>query len=664
MRFEDGLVVSYTNITQFRAIAEAARLSSLFQQAFDASVNGSTVYEAVYDEDGQIEDFRFRLINDAGLRMSGYTREQLLGQTLWQIYPATGINGMFGEYVRVCETGQPFSGEKYYPEYDIWRDMMVVAVPGGVLVTYSDTTAYHKAQEAAHQQAQLLHGILKGVPVGIAVVNARRTATDDHRIADFSIVRVNSLFETVFGPAAAGQALTAVMTNARESGLFSRCILSFQLNEPQEFEMSHFMADQSAGWYRVSVSADGDQLILAFTDITELKRAQLTHYHQAELLSSVLDSSPNDILAFDAVQDADNRVVDFRYILQNQAKRQRTGRSDEQVVGHTMLEIFPIVKVNGLFDEYVEVLKTGRPFRQDIPFDYGHGSGWYNVSAVKRNNGMVLTIQDKTAEKEAEEKLRINQRQLEQAFAGLKAANEHLQQFAYVASHDLQEPLRKIQSFGDLLLNQYTTELPDTAGDLLRRMQNAAVRMSALIRSILAFSRLTTHQQPFTSVSLSDVVAGVLDDQERVIQQRNARINLDALPTVMADAVQMQQLFSHLIGNALKYVHSGQSPVVTLTSRLIGGAAIPETVLLATAVGRQPAAEFWEITVADNGIGFDEKYLDRLFQMFQRLHGKTQYEGTGMGLAICKRVMDNHHGMITAHSQPDQGARFVVYLPR
>ena len=235
----------------------------------------------------------------------------------------------------------------------------------------------------------------------------------------------------------------------------------------------------------------------------------------------------------------------------------------------------------------------------------------------------------------------------------LRRSNEELEKFAYVASHDLQEPLRKIQTFGDRLQNAATDALSEQARDYLIRILASTVRMRQLISDLLTFARVTTKGQPFTRVDLSQVLAEVLSDLEVSIQQTGGKVNVGKLPTLDADPLQMRQLFQNLIGNALKFHKPGFSPVVTISAE---AAELPVE-------GKDPYVSAWRISIADNGIGFDEKYLDKIFQVFQRLHGRTEYEGTGVGLAICRKIVERHSGSITASSVPGEGAAFLVLLP-
>ena len=251
--------------------------------------------------------------------------------------------------------------------------------------------------------------------------------------------------------------------------------------------------------------------------------------------------------------------------------------------------------------------------------------------------------------KQAEEKLKATAAQLERS-------NRELQDFAYVASHDLQEPLRKVQAFGDRLKSTCSKGLGNEGRDYLERMQTAARRMQVLIEDLLAFSRVTTKANPFQPVDLGRIAREVLSDLEVRIQQSGGKVEVQALPTLDADPLQMRQLLQNLIGNALKFHQDGKPPRVRVRCHVPPSDA-------ATAGSGEQNDGLCQIEVEDNGIGFDERHLDRIFIPFQRLHGRSSYEGTGIGLAICRKIVDRHSGTITARSTPGQGATFVVTLP-
>ena len=236
----------------------------------------------------------------------------------------------------------------------------------------------------------------------------------------------------------------------------------------------------------------------------------------------------------------------------------------------------------------------------------------------------------------------------------LERSNRELQDFAFVASHDLQEPLRKIQAFGDRLRTIQGPQFSDQGRDYLERMHSAAGRMHTLINDLLMFSRVTTKAQPFAPVNLNKIAKEVVSDLEARIEDTGGKVIIGDLPTIEADELQMRQLLQNLIANALKFRRPEAAPVVTVTAESNGGA-----------VGNNdgaPAAEL-RLQVKDNGIGFDEKYLDRIFTPFQRLHGRNEYEGTGIGLAVCRKIVERHGGELTAQSTPGEGSTFTATLP-
>ena len=245
------------------------------------------------------------------------------------------------------------------------------------------------------------------------------------------------------------------------------------------------------------------------------------------------------------------------------------------------------------------------------------------------------TMTDISDRKEAEEKLEV--------FAGrLEQSNQELEQFVFIASHDLQEPLRKIQAFGDMLGNKCSNKLNEQEKDYLSRMQNAAKRMQQLITDLLKYSRVATSGRSLETVDLREAVMEVLSDLELKIERVGANVEVLELPVIKARKSHMRQLFQNLIANALKF-HGEQQPCLKIYSRRTD--------------------RDYRIFVEDNGIGFDEACVDRIFRPFQRLHGRSAYEGTGMGLAICRKIVEWNGGSITAKSKPGEGSTFIIIFP-
>jgi light-regulated signal transduction histidine kinase (bacteriophytochrome) len=236
--------------------------------------------------------------------------------------------------------------------------------------------------------------------------------------------------------------------------------------------------------------------------------------------------------------------------------------------------------------------------------------------------------------------------------AELERSNQELQEFAYVASHDLQEPLRKIQAFGNLLHEEYATDLGD-GQEYIERMRNAATRMRVLIDDLLTFSRVATKTLPFSPVNLATIARDVIDDLDTRIRETQGTVAIESLPTIDADPRQMYQMLQNLLGNALKFHRPNVTPIIKVTAKIQDSAPTDESSTVQQCI----------LTVEDNGIGFDEKYLDKIFTVFQRLHGRNEYAGTGIGLAVVRKIVERHGGQITATSSSGIGSRFIVTLP-
>jgi len=392
--------------------------------------------------------------------------------------------------------------------------------------------------------------------------------------------------------------------------------------------------DGSQFWANVVITAwkNGDGGLLGYLKITR----DLTVRREIEL--ALRDSEERfRHLAMSATDYAFILLDPGGYITSwNPGAEKIKGYHSEEIIGKHFSIFYPkeaidkgwpahelmVARTKGRFeDEGWRVRKDGSQFWADV-----HITAFEDDAGKLR--GFWKITRDLTERKLAEERLR--------------RSNKELEQFASVAAHDLQEPLRKIQAFGDRLRTR-ATSLDAQSRDYLERILASAVRMRTLINDLLAFSRVTIKAQPFVRVELEDLVQEVTTDLEVHIHQTQGRVEIRSLPTLDADPLQMRQLFQNLIGNALKFSRPEEPPVITIDSKRAGS--------------------FWQISVRDNGIGFEETYRERIFEMFQRLHGRNEYEGTGMGLALCRKIVERHRGSISAQSRPGEGATFIVRLP-
>jgi chemotaxis family two-component system sensor kinase Cph1 len=367
-----------------------------------------------------------------------------------------------------------------------------------------------------------------------------------------------------------------------------------------------------------------------------LKRHADQHQKAEDLQTSIVENSLTGIYI----------IREGGIVLANKRFADIYGYSKEELTGKDSLDL-----VHPLDRPLVAETRERRIGGKEAPEEYearGIKKSGELIWVQRRNSvidyegkpAILGNVLDVTALKNAEMASKAHAEELEQK-------NKELNDFASIASHDLMEPLRKVQAFGNLLVSKSRHLLDDQGIDYLRRMQGAAVRMQTLIDSLLAYSRVTTKARSLEQVNLSKVVEEALSDLEVRIHETKGVVDVATLPIVNADRLQMVQLFQNLIGNALKFHREGVPPHVKIYSR-----ALEEKRLGSV-----------EICVEDNGVGFNEKHLGRIFAPFERLHGRGEYQGVGMGLAICKKIVERHGGTITAKSTPGKGSVFIVRLP-
>lgn len=385
----------------------------------------------------------------------------------------------------------------------------------------------------------------------------------------------------------------------------------------------------------------------ALNDLQEETKKRIS---TANLLRNVLDNSRDGIMAFESVRNDKGKIVDFSFILANEASTQMTNRTQQQMIGKRLLEIFPGNQYK-LLEEYIRVTETGEDLRTEVEYELDGTKTWFKILAVKLDDGFLVTFSDITKEKDTEIQLRNYTLEL-------KRSNEDLEQFAYVASHDLQEPLRKIRSFGDRLVSKYQGKLEDTGQHYIERMQVAAQRMQNLIEDLLAFSRITRSSELPGKVDINRLMTEVLDDLSDQVTREEAQVEVENIPPILGVKGQMHRLFQNLVSNAIKFRKPDDTPRIKIFGEKISALQLTEE------YNFTPRYKFYvKITVSDNGIGFDKKYSEQIFNVFQRLHGRNEFEGTGIGLAICKKIVSHHGGIITAQSTEGKGSDFILILP-
>lgn len=369
------------------------------------------------------------------------------------------------------------------------------------------------------------------------------------------------------------------------------------------------------------------------TRLAQLQRSE-------SFLKAILNSTHYGIASYEPIRNSEGTVVDFRIAYTNPEVPANFGLKPDDVAEKTCREVYPGIFENGVFEHLVRSLETGKTVNYEVAIDASGDVIWLEATVEKLGDSVTVTSKNITPEKTAA-------LQLEQMNALLQGQNRDLASFTYIASHDLQEPLRKIRMFTSRILENDRDRFSPTSLSYFDNIIATAGRMQHLIQALLGYSGLGTGQQKPERVSLAAVLKEALQNLELSDDAIAGMLNVGPLPTLTVRRLPIQQVFSNLVGNAIKYAKPGQTPEIDISSAqtVIGG------------------RNFWRISVADKGIGFDPQYKERIFEVFQRLHGKKEYEGTGVGLAICKKIMEQHGGFIEADGTPGVGSEFRFYLP-
>ncbi|WP_051040981.1 PAS domain-containing sensor histidine kinase [Fibrisoma limi] len=491
--------------------------------------------------------------------------------------------------------------------------------------------------------------ILDQLPDGVASYEAVR---HNGFITDFKLVYANALFQELMPAdcqlAANEQMLTGdADKTARWQPIADHCKEVVETGQTVNYSLSDSLFPSTN--LRISPITDGVLITIRDTP-------QPAPDGQLQWITNVLNASLGNIFVYEAIRDENGVIQDFYIRFANEKAVQDVKTyMGKEAIGNTLLDIYPQSREMGQFNHCVRVIETGEPFRLEIY--YPKPQVWYDTSITKLNDGCIVTGMEITARKRSELRLKEQNELQHRMVFELRQSNENLRQFAQVASHDLQEPLRKIQTFGDILQNQFEDNLADGERDMIRRIQRSAKRMQMLIKDLLAYSQLASQRDPFEPVALNDVIRDVLSDLEIAVSEKNATVQVSHLPTILGSPSRLRQLFQNLIANSLKFKKANQSPVIQFAARLAAANELPAT------LHNQTTSSFWLISVTDNGLGFEEKYKDRIFHPFQRLHDTSAFSGTGIGLAICQRVAESHGGAIDVSSQPNVGSTFKVFLP-
>ena len=649
----NGIVITFSNITARKRIElEQEQHNELIQTMLNASFHGKALLEPVSNKDETIVDFRVIAANNSTEKQLGISPSAAIGELVSVLLPGYKNNGSFELYKRVIHSGTPEREEHFYKDqrFEGWFDVYVAPVTKGIVVSFANITERKKEALQIQQQKNLLDTILAYSPSGISVTEIIKDENDqviDGRtlLANEAAIRYVGIPKELYLKQTAREIDPGIM----ESALYQMAVKTLETGI--SFHTQYYL-DAAKRWLELSVAKmDESHLINVFTDVTATKEVQLQVEQFAEKLHTIINTSQAGFFLGSPVLNEVGTIINFRFTMVNQVLAYFVGKAPEELIGELGSDWFVAYKKNGLFERFKETYLSGIPQQFDIFYQGETVEVWANVKTTKLGEELLGTFTDFT-------QIKTLQLQLEKSVDELRRSNKNLEEFAYAASHDLQEPLRKISFFAEQLRKDLGSHLTDDISKKFDRMLNAARRMRSLINDLLEYSKVSVRPDVFEDVELSDVVEQVLQDMEATILATSAEVIVENLPQIKGDETQLTHVFQNIISNALKYRKANQPPVVLIKSKVITEADSVFSEFFNVAKG-----DFYLIEISDNGIGFDQEYSEKIFQVFQRLHGRGEYAGTGVGLAIVQKVIANHKGYIIAQGESGKGATFKILFP-
>ncbi|MFL5742705.1 MAG: ATP-binding protein [Flavisolibacter sp.] len=628
---------------------------TLLLSLLDRQPNAVVYYSPIFQNNRSkvVIDFRVAYCNEESAKETGVSISELENQQV-SLLPRTDQKTrelIFQQLMEVYSSGESSESTYYNSDLGKYFHLKRSKVGDGVLSIADNVTTQIREKEEKEKQAVFSKLVLDS---SLSSWFSCEVVEDSSgAIIDFLITSINPRFTEMLGLSpeqVIGKSFLTLFPSSKDNGMFDLNRSVLQTGKTAQQQM-HYSGDGLDAWYEVVVSKLGEKsLLINFDDITAYKHSIGEIQQKNILLDNILFCSANGISVTKVMRDEKGRVVDGRTILANDAAIRYTGLPKEVYLTKTAVEIEPNIVQSPYFQMCVHTLETGQP--SFVQYQMESTGRWLEVSVSKMDEDHIITIfTDITPAKQAE----INQEKL---FEELRRSNTALEDFARTASHDLKEPIRKVQFFVDRLKAKLDGKMDEEESRIVERIENASARMKLLVDDLLDYAHLKQNPQELEEVDLNVKLKNIISDLELVIQEKGAQIKIGHLPTVRGFRRQLQQIFQNLISNSMKYVRPGTKPVIEINSREIQGkdaeVSLPENLL---------SKKFHLIQIRDNGIGFNQEDAQRIFTVFTRLHGNSEYAGTGIGLSIVKKAVENHHGFIYASGEEGKGAQFNILLP-
>jgi PAS domain S-box-containing protein len=612
---------------------------------------GMIQYRAVKDDKGNVIDFVHRSFNQVALDLSGFSFEELSTKTSRELSLLRNNLALFHTSLQVMHTGTPARFEYFVQAQNKWVDFSIVPYDDGVLMNFIDITPRiiqeKKVQEAADHFSSIIDTSLNAIYAWKAIRD------NAGAVIDFEYTLVNKMFEKMTGKSGKeviGKTALQLYPALKGTELFHKYIQVIETGVPAKFE-DCYRDDKVDMWFEASaVKLGEDELFIGYRDITEQKEAALLLQEQNTLLDSILSNSPSGIVVVRMIRDETGTIVDGQAIMMNDAAERYTQYPKQVMLTQTSREMEPHILQSPVYQGVIKMMETGEPFH--VEYQMEMTGQWVDMNVAKIDDDLLVNVFTDITERKK------NHLEQERILYELKRSNDSLEEFARAASHDLKEPIRKVQYFVSRLKLELGEVIPQPQIDLFDRVEKAAERMRVLVEDLLEYSHLNVTPREKESINLNEKLQNVIDDLELLIREKKAVIDVGELPTTNGYRRQLQQLFQNLITNALKYSKPGVEPQIRINSRMVKGRDSGFHLPVSA-----EDEEFHLIELKDNGIGFEAEHAERIFDVFTRLHGNSEYPGTGIGLSIVKKVAENHGGYVMAKGERNAGASFFILLP-
>jgi PAS domain S-box-containing protein len=631
---DGALIAAFARVTVFLLV------SAVITSLASSLMRGEKRYHDIFEHAGSAtavldKDARIREINTEMKKILGYRDEEMEGRKLID-FVADDEQPRIFNYLSIPAHGRGFVPDQFETQL-IRRDgsgvtvLLTIAGVGeneGLIVAFLDITEKKKVENSLKEARIFAETIIANVPGVIYSI-------DGSLHLSYISPKSRDLFGYTPEEFLAQPDLWDQLVYEDDRGARRTVIDRIREGRPYSVEVRVVRKDGTVRWVHNSgiPTHDASGVLMridgSVTDITDRKKAE----KERSFLASIVESSDATIVG---------KTLDGTILSWNRGAERNTGYRAEEVIGNNISMLIPEDQKDEMemilnrirCGERMERFETQRVRKDGSVIDVS-----LTISPIVGPDGEIIGAssigRDITAIKKAE-------RQLQSYARDLKLRNEELEQFAYVASHDLQEPLRMVTSYVQLLKRRYEGRLDEDADEFIHYAVDGASRMQMLINDLLSFSRVSTRGKPFEETDPEFLLEQTLRNLKIQIEENGALVTHDPLPVVMADASQLSQVFQNLISNAIKF-HGSDAPRVHVMARQSG--------------------EEWCFAVKDNGIGIEPRYFDRIFVIFQRLHSKAEYPGTGIGLAICKRIIERHGGRIWVESEPGEGSTFFFTIP-